>query len=79
LLEHPRWLPHVLYWAGLTVIAVTAMHVHVLTRFVGAVPYLYWSMAAAPPGSWWQRATLAYGLLYTVLGAVLFPNFYPWT
>lgn len=53
----------------------------VSTRFLSACPPLYWYAARldGSPAVGVRRAVWAFFLGYTVLGVLLFPNFYPWT
>ena len=51
----------------------------VSTRFLSACPALYWYMAHLHTQGRYSQALWAYCLTYCVLGAVLMPNFYPWT
>ena len=59
---------------AVTLLAVLAMNVQVLTRFVSACPAFYWAIARSN-----SKAVTAYGVIYTTLGSILFPLFLPWT
>lgn len=82
--SHTRAAPYVLHWAALVVICFTVLHVQVSTRFLCATPPLYWHAAQLLQQSLhtdrrvaWLLAAWAVG--YTIVGTVLFCNFYPWT
>jgi GPI mannosyltransferase 2 len=73
-------LPYVAYWALMALINALFMHVQIATRFLCAMPALYWHAAAASLHSnAVRRVVLAYFIVYTLAGSILFPNFYPWT
>lgn len=78
---HLRLLPYALHWFLLAGTALVVMHVQVATRFL---------FAACPPLLWWvadlwlrggraRTFVVVWSLAFTVVGAMLFPNFYPWT
>lgn len=84
--------PYYVHWLVLLVNALLVVHIQVTTRLLCACPPLFWAPAAflvessactdstAPPRLTTRgRLVVVYFLLYTVLGAVLFPSFYPWT
>ena len=61
-------------------VASTYMHAQVATRFLSTFPAMYWGIAdigARDPRS--RYAIAAYYVAYAILGALLVPNFYPWT
>jgi phosphatidylinositol glycan class V len=82
---------HVFYFLGLLLIALTNMHVQVVTRFVAASsPALYYLWARwvidaegarkhgdGPGGV--SRAIASYSCIWGCLGVALFSNFMPWT
>lgn len=78
LLLRPDILPYYLLWAVMLVIALVAMHVQVITRFFCALPPLYWC-AASIHSLAVRRLVILYFIIYSLLGALFFPNFYPWT
>ena len=78
-LSSPLLLPFFLYWLLLTLVCFFAMHVQVMTRFLSAIPCIYWCAASHPKGSFMGRLILIYFVAYNLIGAILFPNFYPWT
>lgn len=68
------------HWALMTAVALLAMHVNVATRFLSACPPLYWAAGAvAARGGAPARLLWLWCFVYTALGCLLFPNFYPWT
>ncbi|KAK1929203.1 GPI mannosyltransferase 2 [Phytophthora citrophthora] len=82
--------PYYLHWLFLVVNAFLVVHIQVTTRLLCACPPLFWHPAAlicdstvkrkAPQAlTHYGRLVLSYFLLFTVLGSVLFPSFYPWT
>ena len=72
-------LASVYLWGGMAAIALVAMHVQVATRFLSVCPPLYWYCAAIErQGGGVGRAVWTFFLLYATLGALLFPNGYPW-
>jgi phosphatidylinositol glycan class V len=82
--------PYYVHWLFLVVNALLVVHIQVTTRLLCACPPLFWHPAAllcgpsmkrkAPPVlTRYGRLVVGYFLLFTVLGSVLFPSFYPWT
>lgn len=81
--------PYIYHLALMTAAALLVMHVNVATRFLSVNPVIYWYAAVyllgegAPmsQGRWpWRSAWLwLWCLAFTALGALMFPNFYPWT
>lgn len=78
--------PYYVHWLFLLVNALLVVHIQVTTRLLAACPPLFWHPAALGfAGQDMQRTTrygtvvVGYFLLFSVLGAVLFPTFYPWT
>ncbi|KAK9806200.1 hypothetical protein WJX72_005101 [[Myrmecia] bisecta] len=69
---------YVYHWALMSAVVIFLMHIQVATRFLSCCPPLFWYAAhlySIQGGQWiW-----AFWLSYVALGAVLFPNFYPWT
>lgn len=68
----------VFHWGAMAGIALLAMHVQVSTRFLSSCAPVYWFAAHVythrrAPWLWW------YCLYYMALGALMMPNFYPWT
>lgn len=87
-------LPFIVYWALLVIVGVLFMHVQVLTRFLSACPPVYWFCASfydrddeetetkKREGGVRRRMQYLiafYFLAYSLVGALLFCNFYPWT
>ena len=87
----PRVRPYLFMWAVMSVVALLAMHVQVTTRFLSVTPGVYWFLAKrgfaeaereareTKPSSVWRRAATLYSISFFLLGALLFPTFYPWT
>ena len=87
----PRVRPYLFKWAVMSVVALLAMHVQVTTRFLSVTPGIYWFLAKRgfaeaereekerKTSSVWRRAVTLYSILFFLLGALLFPTFYPWT
>ncbi|KAJ0411211.1 hypothetical protein ATCC90586_003850 [Pythium insidiosum] len=74
--------PYAVHHAFLVANALLVVHIQVTTRLLAACPTVFWLPALFflerrqdPSG----RAVVAYSLLFSVLGAVLFSAFYPWT
>ena len=82
----PAVAVHVYPWVFMAVVALLVMHVQVATRMLSVCPAHHWCMAhLARRGDRgvrrrrWRLMLWAACLAYTVLGGLLFPNFYPWT
>ncbi|KAL0488206.1 GPI mannosyltransferase [Acrasis kona] len=70
----------VCYWLFLTLYCTFFMHVQVATRFLSHCPTLYWFVAGLlEKGGLKSGLVQFYFVLYTMLGSLLFSNFYPWT
>lgn len=68
----------VFHWGSMAFVALLAMHVQVSTRFLSSCAPVYWFAAHVysrhrSAWLWW------YCLYYMALGALMMPNFYPWT
>lgn len=88
-----RDAPYYAHWLFLLVNALLVVHIQVTTRLLCACPPLFWAPAAAAIRETAGKSTgrrestmstrgklvVGYFLLYTILGSVLFPAFYPWT
>ena len=72
-----RMSPFVIHWAFSTAVSLLMMHVEVSTRFLCALPVVYWCAASMVRP--WSTGVWAFFLAYCGVGAILFPNFYPWT
>ncbi|KAG6963049.1 hypothetical protein JG687_00006806 [Phytophthora cactorum] len=81
---------HALHGYFRVVNALLVVHIQVTTRLLCACPPLFWHPAmlmcdptvkrkASPVLTSYGRLVVGYFLLFTVLGSVLFPSFYPWT
>lgn len=59
------------------------MNVQVMTRFLAVLPNLYITLAemilAKKDAPWLRLFVLSFFVIYTGLGLILFPIFYPWT
>ena len=87
----PSVRPYLFKWAVMSVVALLVMHVQVTTRFLSVTPGIYWFLAKRgfaeaereekerKTSSVWRRAVTLYSILFFLLGALLFPTFYPWT
>ena len=76
-----RARPHVVVWGSMALIALLVMHVQVATRFLSVCPALYWAVVSEGKsrGADVQRWTCVYAVTFSLLGALMFPTFYPWT
>lgn len=78
----PNTAVYIYHWAVMGLVAACIMHVQVSTRFLSSCLPWYWFTAdvltsnRACSKHWY---IWLYCFAYMVLGAVLFPNFYPWT
>ncbi|GLE10980.1 hypothetical protein PINS_up023272 [Pythium insidiosum] len=74
---------YAVHHAFLLVNALLVVHIQVTTRLLVACPTVFWLPArqffVARESAARGRAVVAFSLLYSVLGAVLFSAFYPWT
>ncbi|EPY27172.1 phosphatidylinositol glycan, class V [Strigomonas culicis] len=81
-LESCVYSSNLVYMALLTVIGFLLAHIQVSTRLLSGVPAFYLAigtqLAQRSDGSM-TRLILAYLIVWNILGAVLFPNFLPWT
>lgn len=76
--------PYYVHWLFLLANALLVVHIQVTTRLLAACPPLFWHPAAmisvsSKSGTRYRDLVVGYFLLFTVLGGVLFPTFYPWT
>ncbi|KDO24348.1 hypothetical protein SPRG_10425 [Saprolegnia parasitica CBS 223.65] len=72
--------PYMVHLAFLLANALVVLHIQVLTRFLCANPPIFWAaghLSMTHPTA--SKGLLLYALVFSVLGAVLFPSFYPWT
>ncbi|EQC40136.1 hypothetical protein SDRG_02786 [Saprolegnia diclina VS20] len=72
--------PYMAHLAFLLANALVVLHIQVLTRFLCANPPIFWAaghLSMTHPTA--SKGLLLYALGFSVLGAVLFPSFYPWT
>ncbi|ETV72781.1 hypothetical protein, variant 1 [Aphanomyces astaci] len=84
--------PYFVHVAFLLANALVVVHIQVITRFLAASPPIFWAAAFVttpdpkqPANSQVQSAVVVthglvlYFLVFNVVGATLFPSFYPWT
>jgi GPI mannosyltransferase 2 len=83
--------PFVVHWFFLTCIALSVLHIQVVTRFMSATPPFYWFASAVflsniGPRIWLGQpqflvsfGVLVFFLAFLVIGCLLHTNFYPWT
>lgn len=92
MLTTPAALPFLAYWLLQVGIALTSMHLNVITRFLIASPAMYWFLAAAAEDTQpIHKATrVSFGTLivasyvfvslgFQLVGTSLFTSFLPWT
>ena len=71
-------LPYFYLWSLMLFMVTTLMHIQVILRFFTSLPPLYWTMAIILQKSSLQsRLLLSYLLVWSLVGIVLFSNFYP--
>ncbi|KAG5507632.1 hypothetical protein JKF63_06581 [Porcisia hertigi] len=73
---------NVVHLIVLLALALTIMNVQVTNRFVMASPALCWLLGgqlAAKPRCFVSQLILLWGILWGMMGGVLFPNHLPWT
>lgn len=76
--RHSRLLPFFYLWAFMLFMVTTLMHVQVILRFFTCLPPLYWTMAEILKVESIKRKILvSYLLIWSLVGIVLFSNFYP--
>eukprot|EP01023_Acetabularia_acetabulum_P023510 TRINITY_DN22963_c0_g3_i1.p1 TRINITY_DN22963_c0_g3~~TRINITY_DN22963_c0_g3_i1.p1 ORF type:complete len:301 (-),score=17.58 TRINITY_DN22963_c0_g3_i1:91-993(-) len=65
---------------GMCVIAILFMNIQVVTRFLSSCPLLYWYLGSqVHKGDTAAQLIWTYCWCYSLLGILLFSNFYPWT
>jgi phosphatidylinositol glycan class V len=68
-------------WLMMTIVVSTMMHVQVILRFFTCLPPLYWFMGDVLTNSSisksLKRVLLGYLIFYSLIGVVLYTNFYP--
>ena len=75
-----RSLVYIVHLFALTLFAALFMHVQVTTRFLMCQCPLYWSAARAVLAGGRSRYIFVIAFAaYTVVGVLMFTNFYPWT
>ena len=65
--------------AALGVLCVLTMNVQVITRFLAVYPNVYITLSQEHPNRIVFRLIVFFFVSYSLLGALLFPIFYPWT
>lgn len=76
--------PFMLQWCVMALAAVTVMHVQVATRFLSVAPAVYWYLVRVGANEGFgtrrmRRVVSTYCVVFGLLGALMFPTFYPWT
>ncbi|ETV98228.1 hypothetical protein H310_08950 [Aphanomyces invadans] len=80
--------PYFVHVAFLLVNVLVVVHIQVVTRFLAASPPIFWaaSYLTSPDAKRQSRVhpvvthgVVLYFLVFNVVGATLFPTFYPWT
>ena len=76
--------PFMFQWCVMALAAAAVMHVQVATRFLSVSPAVYWYLVrvGANEGSGtrrMRRVVSTYCVVFGLLGALMFPTFYPWT
>lgn len=66
-------------WGFMALLALFTMNVQVVTRFLSALPPLYWYVATATQRRYEGTIALAYFAVYSIVGIGLFTTFLPWT
>ncbi|KAJ5070543.1 gpi mannosyltransferase 2 [Anaeramoeba ignava] len=76
-------LVHTFHLLFLTLFGLFIMHVQVITRFLSSSsPFIYWFAAEVVMNPKFRKFSLfliAYFLIFSFVGPLLFTNFYPWT
>ena len=82
LLRNDQLLPYMYHLAFMTCTLLLVMHINVGTRFLSTCPPIYWfasTLLLRNPRSWASYGLWVWCFSYSLIGCLLWPNFYPWT
>ncbi|GJJ70509.1 GPI mannosyltransferase 2 [Entomortierella parvispora] len=78
-----KMFPYITLWAVLLLTNITTMHIQIITRAFSCMPPVYWFAAhqfdgrPSTPGSGWTWSVAIFFVMYSLIGIILFANFFP--
>jgi len=78
-----RMFPYITLWAVLLLTNITTMHIQIITRAFSCMPPVYWFAAhqfdgrPSTIGSGWTWSVAIFFVMYSLIGVILFANFFP--